>query len=233
MNGPGPAPRIVTLGWVVLTATLGAGIVGAARQRREARRIRAGELARGGAAAVIHPSSAEGVLARRLAVWTPPAPTTPLGRVAATVWASPLTAVGLALGATTGGRARWDGEHGCLVIEGARTGSARLLRVVGAGANAMGHVVVSTYQVTPPVVLAHEAGHVRQAERLGPLLFPIYLWSSARYGYRDNPVERGARLAARRWLDARPGRTRSPDAERRATGPGARTVGGAVSGPPS
>ncbi|MBW3657272.1 MAG: hypothetical protein KY457_01440 [Actinobacteria bacterium] len=201
MSG-GSAPRSATLAWVALTATLGAGLVGAIRQRREARRIRAGALPRAGAAAVILPSSPEGALARRLATWTPAAPTSALGRVAAMAWASPLTAVGLALGATTGGRARWDDEHGCLVIEGARAGSARLLRVVGAGANAMGHVVVSTYGRTPPVVLAHEAGHVRQAERLGPLLFPVYVWSAARYGYRDNPIERGARLAARRWLDA-------------------------------
>lgn len=206
MNGRGAARRTATVGWVVLTATLGAGLVGAVRQRREGRRVRAGELPRAGAAAVVLPSAAEGALARRLATWTPAAPTSPLARVAAIAWASPLTAAGLVLGATTGGRARWDEEHGCVVIEGARGGSARLLRVVGAGANAIGHVVVSTYDRTPPVVLAHEAGHVRQAERLGPLLFPIYLWSSARYGYRDNPIERGARLAARRWVEARPPR---------------------------
>lgn len=201
MTEPGPPSRVSAVAWTALAATLAAGLVGAWRQRRERNRIRTGELARAGPAAVILPASPQGPLARRLATWTPRAPTSLPGRVVATAWASPLTAVGLLLGATTRGRARWDTEHGCLVIEGARSGSARLLRFVGAGANAMGHVVVSTYARTPGVVLAHEAGHVRQAERLGPLLFPIYVWSSARYGYRDNPVERGARAAARRWLD--------------------------------
>ncbi|MBW3619343.1 MAG: hypothetical protein KY461_03800 [Actinobacteria bacterium] len=199
MTDDAPTSRVAAVAWAAVAATLVAGVVGALRQRSEKRRTRSGELPRAGAAAVIVPASAEGPLARRLATWTPTAPTSTLGRVAATAWASPLTAVGLLLAATTGGRPRWDAEHGCLVVEGARTGSARLLRIVGAGANAMGHVVVSTYERTPPVVLAHEAGHVRQAERLGPLLFPIYVWSSARYGYRDNPIERGARAAARRW----------------------------------
>ena len=38
--------------------------------------------------------------------------------------------------------------------------------------------------------------HVRQAERLGPLLPLLYAWFSARYGYRENPLERGARAGA-------------------------------------
>lgn len=219
--------RAAAVAWGFLTATLAAGVVGAVRQRREGGRVRAGELSRAGAAAVVLPTTAEGPLARRLATWTPSAPTSSLGRAAATAWASPLTAVGLLLAATTGGRRRWDEEHGCLVVEGAGGGSARLLRVVGAGANAMGHVVVSTYERTPPVVLAHEAGHVRQAERLGPLLFPIYLWSAARYGYRDNPIERGARAAARRWLDAQP--RSAADDGRRATRPGVGRGSGSIS----
>lgn len=189
----------------VVAATLAAGVVGALRQRAERDRVRRGAMPIAGAAARTLPPADEGPLARRLAVWTPAAPRTRVGRVAAATWAAPLTLVGLALAATTGGRPRWDGEHACLVVEGARGGSSRFLDAVGAGANAIGHVVVSTYDRIPPLVLAHEAGHVRQAERLGPLLFPIYLWSSARYGYRDNPIERGARAAARRWLDTSPG----------------------------
>lgn len=220
---------MATVAWTALVATLAAGVVGAVRQRREKRGVRTGALPRAGAAAVILPPAGDGALARRLATWTPAEPRTAVGRVLTIAWASPLTAVGLLLGATTGGRPHWDAEHGCLVVEGAHAGSARLLRFVGAGANAMGHVVVSTYERTPAVVLAHEAGHVRQAERLGPLLFPVYLWCSARYGYRNNPIERGARAAARRWLEARAGRDRHD--ERRATGPGARTVRRSVSGP--
>ncbi len=191
-----------TVARAAVAATLTAGLVGAVRQRLERDRVRAGRATAASAAAVTLPPRREGALARRLASWTPAAPTTPAGRVVTTLWAAPVTAVGLVLAATTGGRPRWSDEHGCLVVEGARGGSARFLRAVGAGANAIGHVVVSTYDVTPPLVLAHEAGHVRQAERLGPLLFPLYLWSSARYGYRDNPIERGARAAARRWQGA-------------------------------
>ncbi|MEX0705789.1 MAG: hypothetical protein WD041_04155, partial [Nitriliruptoraceae bacterium] len=47
-------------------------------------------------------------------------------------------------------------------------------------------------------LLAHEAVHVRQFERLGPLMVPVYLWLAARHGYRDHPLERAARLGARR-----------------------------------
>jgi hypothetical protein len=181
-------------------ATLAAGAVGAVRQRWERHQVRTGAMTRIGPAGQTLAPAREGTLARHLAAWTPDRPGTAAGRVAATVWAAPLTAAGLLLAATTGGRARWVPEHGCLLVEGATGGSARFLRAVGAGANAIGHVVVSTYDEIPPLVLAHEAGHVRQAERLGPALFPVYLWSSARYGYRDNPIERGARAAAARWL---------------------------------
>lgn len=189
-----------------VTATLAAGVVGAVRQRAEAGRVRRGAMTRATAATHTLAPASQGVLARRLATWTPPAPRTLPGRIAAMSWAAPLTAVGLVLASSTGGRPRWVPEHGCLVVEGARGGSARFLVAVGAGANAIGHVVVSTYDELPPLVLAHEAGHVRQAERLGPLLFPVYLWSSARYGYRDNPLEQGARAAARRWLETEAGR---------------------------
>lgn len=202
MSSTEPIP-FATAARVAVGATLVAGLVGAIRQRREREQVKAGRVPRASAAALTLPPGREGPIARRLATWTPAPPRSRAGHVLATLWASPLTAVGLALAATTGGTPRWDDEHGCLVFEGARGGSARFLRLVGAGANAIGHVVVSTYETTPPLVLAHEAGHVRQAERLGPLLFPIYLWSSARYGYRDNPIERGARAAARRWLDER------------------------------
>jgi hypothetical protein len=195
---------------VAVAATLAAGAIGALRQRRERDRARAGTMTRAGAAASTLPPPSEDSLSRWLAGWTPEAPRSGPGRILAIAWASPLSMVGLALAATTGGTARWSAEHGCLVVEGAHGGSARFLRMVGAGANAIGHVVVSTYPTTPPVVLAHEAGHVRQAERLGPLLFPLYLWASARYGYRDNPIERGARAAARRWLDLRQAATSRP-----------------------
>lgn len=187
---------IIRLG---IAATLVAGLVGAYRQRREAQAVRRGERPPAGVATLTVPPPNEGRLAAAIAAWVPERPRTMAGQVVAGAWAAPLSLVGLVFGSTSGARPRWVPEHGCLIFEGARGGSAVLLRTVGAGANAIGHVVVSRYERTPPLVLAHEAGHVRQAERLGVLLFPVYLWGSARYGYRDNPIERSARAAARRW----------------------------------
>lgn len=192
-----PLRRAVAVaGW----ATLVAGVVGALRQRREAAAVRAGRLPPARSMTRLA-APREGWLAARVARWAPARPRTRAGRALAFAWASPVTAAGLLLAATSGGRPAWNREHGCLVFEGAHTGSARVLRLVGAGANAIGHVVVSTYDPSPPALLAHEAGHVRQAERLGVLLLPLYVWFAARYGYRQNPVERGAREAARRWWE--------------------------------
>jgi len=199
--------------WAGLLATLGAGLVGAARQRREmvvARRAATEASARaagaGGAAGagrtsprpVAAPPPRQGPLGRHLATWVPEPPSTPLGRVAAFVWASPLTAVGLLVAFVSGGRPRWQPDYRCFVTDGVRGPSAAALRLVGAQANAIGHVVLSRQGTSAPALLAHEAVHVRQAERLGPLLFPVYLWMSARYGYRHHPIEQAARLGATR-----------------------------------
>jgi hypothetical protein len=181
-----------------------AGVVGAVRRTRERAAVERGTAAPVGPATRIVPSSGQGRLARRVGNWAPRRPATAGGRVAAYLWASPATLVGAVVAVTTGGTARWDHEHGCAVVEGGGRGSAALLRALGFSANAIGHVVVSTRDRTSPVLLAHEAGHVRQAERLGPLLLPLYVWWWARYGYRDHPLERSAREAARRWMDTRP-----------------------------
>lgn len=43
-------------------------------------------------------------------------------------------------------------------------------------------------------LLLHEWAHVQQIRRLGALRFyALYLWYSARHGYRDNPFEVEAR----------------------------------------
>lgn len=195
-----PGRRLVT---GVGVATLAAGLVGVARQRSEAGRVRHGLLSPASAIADVAPAREPGPLGSRLAAWAPQRPATVAGRVAAALWASPLTAVGLALAALAGRPPRWDPEHGCLVVEGMRGPSAAALRAVGADANTIGQVVLSRYERTPPTLLAHEAVHVRQTERLGPLLFPAYVWLAARYGYRDHPLERSARTGARRALGAR------------------------------
>ena len=193
--------------WAALLATLGAGLVGAARQRREmvvATRAASDASARtGGAGAssprpVAAPPPHQGPLGRYLATWVPEPPRTPVGRAVAFVWASPLTAVGLLVAFVSGGRPRWQPDYGCFVTDGVRGPSAAALRLVGAQANAIGHVVLSRQGTSAPALLAHEAVHVRQAERLGPLLFPVYLWMSARYGYRHHPIEQAARLGATR-----------------------------------
>ena len=191
--------RILRAAWrMLLWATLAAGLVGVTRQRLEFERIRRGTRPPVTATTRTVAPPREGPLAARLAAWIPSAPRTAAGRLATTVWAAPVTAVGFAIGASTGARPRWDADHGVVVFEDGGGGAIHALRAVGAGANAVGQVVVSDRPITP-VLLAHEVGHVRQAERLGVLLFPLYLWLWGRYGYRNHPLERSARAAARRW----------------------------------
>ena len=178
-------------------ATLGAGAVGVLRQRSETAAVRRGDLVVPAAARVLPPHRPAGPVGERLATWVPSRPTGRAGRTAAAVWAAPLTAVGLLVAALGGGARRWDVERGCLVVEVVGGPSAAALRAVGADANAIGQVVLARAPVAPEVLLDHEAVHVRQAERLGPLLFPAYVWLAARYGYRDHPLERAARAGAR------------------------------------
>jgi hypothetical protein len=183
------------LAWAFLLATIGAGLVGAVRQRREVAEVRRGARPRFTDDA---PATDGSVLVERLAAWVPEPPRRPLGRVAAAVWAAPLTVVGLSMAAAAGRRPRWSAEHRCWIVDAVRGPSGVALRAVGAEANAIGQVVLSRSATSTPALLAHEAVHVRQAERFGPLLFPLYLWLGARFGYRDHPLERAARLGARR-----------------------------------
>ena len=111
----------------------------------------------------------------------------------------------MALGAAGGGHPRWHHELGCWIVEGGSGASVRFLRRFGYAAHTLGQAVISRHQPTPPGLLAHEAAHCRQAERLEPLLVPLYLWYLVRRGYRDNPLERAARLAAGRRAPAEPG----------------------------
>lgn len=188
---------------VALAVFFAAGAIGLARQRLETVAARRGELP----PPPVGPDASDGppaTLADRVAGWLPTAPGTPAGRLAAAVWTGPATVIGVAIGTLGRGRARWDPEFRCLVFEGVGGIPARLLRSVGAGANAVGQVVISTYDDTSRLLLAHEALHVRQAERLGPALLPLYVLLGARYGYRSNPIERAARLAAARAAPEEP-----------------------------
>lgn len=180
--------RTVLLAAAVATAL--AGVVGVIRQRRE------GPLPR--AAEVTPPPDGEGRLSAALAVWVPSRPRSRAGRFLAALNAAPATAVGAVVGASTGGRWRRDAAHGCWVVEGGTRGAAYGQSWLGFGANGIGQVVVSRHPVTSAALLAHEVVHVRQHERLGPLLVPAYLWLLARRGYRHHPMERAARLGAAR-----------------------------------
>lgn len=190
--------RVAAVGEAAAAATIAAGLVGVLRQRAEAQAVRRGEVSPASAAAEVAAHREPGVLGRRLGSWVPAAPRTPLGRLAAALWAGPLTLIGTALALLAGRRPRWDAQLRCFVVRGMRGPSAMALRSVGADANTVGQVVLSRVEHPAASLLAHEAVHVRQAERFGPLLVPLYAWLGAGYGYRDHPLERAARLGARR-----------------------------------
>lgn len=191
-------------GRVALVGLLAAGVIGLVRQRREHSAVRGGRLPAAAAATQLPPPPGRSTTARLAATWLPPRPATRVGRTLAAIWAAPASLLGLLFGVLGGGHPRWDAEHGVLVFEDTGGISRRLLRGIGAGANAIGQVVISTYPQTPARLLAHEAAHARQAERLGPLLLPAYVLFGARYGYRHNPLEAAARLAASRWEQRTP-----------------------------
>jgi len=189
----------------LVVGTLIAGAIGAVRQRREAAATRRGELPPASASADVVARVSYGPLARPLSGWVPPAPRTPVGRYVTSAWAGPLTLVGFGLAALSGRRPAWDPDLHCFVVRNAGGPSRLALRSVGAHANTVGQIVIATQRAPSAALLAHEAVHARQAERFGPLLFPLYVWLGARYGYRDNPLERAARLGARQWIDQRDG----------------------------
>jgi hypothetical protein len=191
----GQGGRILRTLW---TATLIAGAVGVVRQRDEARRVRIGELEPDGPDGGRPPATPPHPTIAALAAWVPAPPHTASGQVAAALWSAPLTVVGLAVALASGARPQWDADRRCLVATGVGGPSSAALRLVGAGANTIGQVVLCRSDSPSRALLDHEAVHVRQAERFGPLLVPLYLWCNAIYGYRDNPLEYAARQGARR-----------------------------------
>jgi hypothetical protein len=82
--------------------------------------------------------------------------------------------------------------------------SGWILARLGLQANTIGHVVLVRTPTASSTLLDHEAIHVRQGERLGPLLPLLYAGLSATHGYRDNPLEQAARLGARPVRTTRP-----------------------------
>lgn len=134
-------------------------------------------------------------LSQRLEAWEPAPLSHPLAKVAARVWASPLSAVGVLVGLAGGASPRI--RHGVLLFAPLRGVPRAVMRRRGFAAAALGHVVLSIPAQPPVRLLAHELVHTRQAERLGPLLAPLYLGLLARHGYRRHPLELAAyRIAA-------------------------------------
>ena len=108
------------------------------------------------------------------------------------LWAFPVTAIGLCiafLSVLTGGRtALKDG-----VIEASGGWLRWILR--GGAAMALGHVILARNSACLNQSRHHELKHVRQYERWGPLLLPLYLfialWLRLRghHPYLDHPLE--------------------------------------------
>jgi hypothetical protein len=118
------------------------------------------------------------------------------------LWASPASAVGVALGLVgiaAGGR--MSVHTGVLEFEGPLLAwGLRHLTWLDGGVEAItfGHVVLARDAWLLQATRRHERVHVRQYERWGRLFIPLYLgasvWALAngRDPYRDNPFEREA-----------------------------------------
>jgi hypothetical protein len=111
-----------------------------------------------------------------------------------------MTLAGLLAGATSGVAPRRHGD--VLLFAGARGAPGWFFGRQGYAAFALGHVIVARDAAPSDALLVHELVHVRQAERLGPLMAPLYLALHAAYGYARHPMERAARRAQRRALGA-------------------------------
>lgn len=122
-------------------------------------------------------------------------------RIWSYAWASPNTAIGLALGlAALVFGARCQSRQGTVEIFGGRLGALFAAPWLACPFRAvtLGHVILATDDGTLECARAHEQVHVRQYEQWGPLFLPAYLASSlwqlacGRHCYRDNWFERQA-----------------------------------------
>lgn len=181
---------------LVLTAVTAVAVLSILRQRREAGRVRRGELRPLRTAEPGEAVDGPGLHAA-VARWSPPRPATLPGRLLATAWCAPLTVLGLAAAALGSSRAVWDPATGCFVATGVGGLPGRFLAGQSATAATLGQVVLVRDAAAPrPALLAHELAHVRQQERLGLVFAAAYPVASAVWGYRRNPFEVGARRRA-------------------------------------
>jgi hypothetical protein len=122
-------------------------------------------------------------------------------RLAAYIWASPNSVLGLAIGTLLllfGAKAAI--HQGIVEISGGLVGSLLVSPRLRCPYRAitLGHVVLATNETTLDACRRHERVHVRQYEIWGPFFLPAYISSSlwqllcGRSGYRDNYFERQA-----------------------------------------
>lgn len=187
----------VRLRRVLVATTAAVGMAAVVRQRQEAVRARAGRVHRLGPDGRAEAEEETGPLHRAVGAWQPPRPRTARGRLVAALWAGPLTLLGVATGLLGGALPRWDESHGAWVLRSVRGPARWFLRMQSASAATLGQVVVLRDEEPSDPLLAHEALHARQQERLGPLFAVAYPVASAVWGYRRNPFEVAARRAAR------------------------------------
>jgi len=125
-----------------------------------------------------------------------------VARILVYAWTFPTTCAGLLFFTPTRfGRVHARVVHGVIEIHGGvATWFLRHGTLLKGGASAMtlGHVVIGVDEFALQSSRDHERIHVRQAERLGPIFIPAYLFASYlawRRGldpYLDNPFEREA-----------------------------------------
>jgi hypothetical protein len=124
-----------------------------------------------------------------------------LRNIAGIVWASPYTVVGLLIGSIGllfGGRVRIMGRAIEFYDGGTKWFIHRLPNGQFTLALTLGHVILGQTDASLDVSRKHEAVHIAQYERWGPLMLPAYFLSSCfvylagKRFYRDNPFEREA-----------------------------------------
>jgi hypothetical protein len=182
---------------LLLAAVTGTAVTAILRQRREAAAVRAGRLATLGPSGTPDANEVGTGLHAIVAGWHPERPRSLAGRVAAAMWAAPLTAVGIAVTAVGGTIPAWQDAYGMLVALDVRGPARWFLRAQSANAATLGQTVVVRDAVASHRLLTHESAHARQQERLGLLFAIAYPVASALWGYRRNPFEVAARARAR------------------------------------
>jgi len=113
--------------------------------------------------------------------------------VAAYIWASPNTCIGIALGLVLGGR--FQIVDGVIEVHGPRIAKVLQRLWIPAAAITLGHTVLGQSAWWLHRTRRHERVHVRQYQRWGPFFIPAYLLASValfaigKDGYRSNPFE--------------------------------------------